>query len=82
MPYICFEAGALTPDIKQKLVHRLTEVSAEVMCISKEYFFVSIHELPNENVAIAGKNVHQLRAELSARKEAKQLHTNETGYLP
>lgn len=67
MPYICFEAGALAPDTKRELIRRLTEVSAEVMGIPKDYFFVSIHELPNENVAIAGKDVNQLRAEISAR---------------
>lgn len=70
MPYICFEAGALTPEMKRELIQRLTEVSAEVMRIPKDYFFVSIHELPNENVAIAGKDVNQLRAELSERRSA------------
>lgn len=71
MPYISFEAGALTPEIKRELIQRLTEVSAEVMRIPKDYFFVSIHELPNENVAIAGKDVNQLRAELSAHRSAE-----------
>jgi 4-oxalocrotonate tautomerase len=67
MPYICFEAGSLTPEIKRNLVKRLTDVSAEIMGIPTDYFFVSIHELPNENVAIAGKNVNELRAELAVR---------------
>ena len=71
MPYLCFEAGALTPDVKRELIQRLTEVSAEIMQIPKDYFFVSIHELPNENVAIAAKDVNQLRAELAARRSAK-----------
>lgn len=67
MPYICFEAGSLAPEVKRELIRRLTEVSAEIMNIPKDYFFVSIHELPNENVAIAGKDVNVLKAELSAR---------------
>lgn len=71
MPYICFEAGALAPDVKRELIRRLTEVSAEVMKIPQDYFFVSIHELPNENVAIAGKNVNELRAELAARNSGQ-----------
>ena len=69
MPYISFEAGQLSTEIKQQLIHRLTEVSAEVMGISKDYFFVSIHELPNENIAIAGKDVNTLRAEFAQRSK-------------
>lgn len=69
MPCISFEAGQLTPEIKRQLIQRLTEVSAEVMGISKDYFFVSIHELPNENIAIAGKDVNALRAEFAQRTQ-------------
>lgn len=68
MPYIAFEAGALSPDIKKQLIARLTEVSAEIMGIPKDYFFVAIHELPNENLAIGGKDVNQLRAELAEKR--------------
>lgn len=67
MPYICFEAGALTSEMKSSLVRRLTEAAAEIMQIPPDYFFVSIHELPNENVAIGGRNVNELRADLQAR---------------
>ena len=69
MPYISFEAGQLTPEMKKELISRLTAVAAEVMGIPKDYFFVSIHELPNENIAIAGKDVNVLRAELAQRSE-------------
>lgn len=64
MPYISFEAGKLSDSMKKQLIEKLTEISAEIMNIPKDYFFVSIHELPNENVAIGGKNVNELRAEL------------------
>lgn len=68
MPYICFESGALPPGTKARLIQELTATAARVMGIPADYFFVSIHELPNENVAIAGKDVNQLRAELAARQ--------------
>lgn len=71
MPYIAFEAGQLSPEIKKQLIARLTEVSAEIMGIPKDYFFVAIHELPNENIAIAGKDVNAMKAELAA-KHAEQ----------
>lgn len=67
MPYISFEAGPLTLETKRQLISKLTEVSAQVMGIPADYFFVSIRELPNENIAIAGKNVNELRAELALR---------------
>ena len=43
-----------------QLLRRVTEVAAEVTRIHKDYFFVSIHELPNENLAIGGKDVNRL----------------------
>ena len=67
MPHISLETGQLTPEMKTKLITKLTEVSAEVMGVPKEYFFVSIHELSNENIAIGGKNVNTLRAEFAQR---------------
>jgi len=69
MPYISLEAGQLTPEIKKKLIAKLTEVSAEIMGIPKDYFFVSIHELPNENIAIGGKDINTLKAELNQRSK-------------
>jgi 4-oxalocrotonate tautomerase len=69
MPYIAFEAGQLSPEIKRQLIERLTQVSADIMGIPKDYFFVAIHELPNENIAIAGKDVNTLRGELIGRNK-------------
>jgi 4-oxalocrotonate tautomerase len=70
MPYIAFEAGQLSPEIKRQLIERLTQVSADIMGIPKDYFFVAIHELPNENIAIAGKDVNALRRELIDRNKS------------
>ena len=67
MPYIRFEAGQLTPAVRQQLIRELTETSARIMGIPTDYFFVAVHELPNENIAIAGKDVNQLKAEIAAR---------------
>ncbi|MFT3850075.1 MAG: tautomerase family protein [Propionivibrio sp.] len=68
MPHICLETGTLTQDVKRELIKRLTAVSAEIMQIPAEYFFISIHELPNENIAIAGKDVNELRADFTAHR--------------
>jgi 4-oxalocrotonate tautomerase len=69
MPHISLEAGQLTPETKIKLIAKLTEVAAEVMGIPKDYFFVSIHELPNENIAIGGKDINTLKAEFTQRSK-------------
>lgn len=67
MPYIAIEAGAMDAGVKRVLIERLTEVAAETMGIPREYFFVAVHELPNENIAIGGKDVTTLKAEISAK---------------
>ena len=69
MPYIRFEAGQLAQAVRQQLIRELTEVSARITGIPTNHFFVAIHELPNENIAIAGKDVNQLKAELAARTQ-------------
>ena len=71
MPSIHIESGVLSANVKRELMRRVTEVSAEVTGIPKDYFFVSIHELPNENLAIGGKDVNELQAEFSARRREK-----------
>ena len=65
MPYIAFEAGQLSDQVKQDLIEKLTEVSAEITGIPKELFLVSIRELPDEHIAVGGKTVKQLKAELA-----------------
>lgn len=64
MPFIAFEAGQLTEEVKEKLIEKLTEVSVEITGIPKELFLVSIRELPDENIAVGGKTVKQLKKEL------------------
>ena len=65
MPFIAFESGQLSPEVKEQLILRLTEVSVEVTGIPKELFLVSIREQPDENIAVGGKAVKQIKQELS-----------------
>lgn len=64
MPLITFESGKLSPEIKRELIEKLTNISAEITGIPKSSFFVSIHEMPDENVAIGGKTVYEIKKEL------------------
>ena len=64
MPLISFEAGKLTDEVKQELIQKLTTISAEITGIPKESFFVSIREMPDENVAIGGVTVREIKRKL------------------
>ncbi|NQZ94618.1 MAG: tautomerase family protein [Moritella sp.] len=65
MPVIVFEAGQLKKETKSELIRRLTDVSVEVTGIPKELFFVSIHELPDEDIAVGGVSVKELKERLA-----------------
>jgi len=64
MPLITFESGKLTDAIKYELIQKLTNISAEITRIPKNSFFISIREMPDENVAIGGKTVKEIKKEL------------------
>lgn len=64
MPIIKFEAGQLSAEVKQELITQLTDLSAEITGIPKKAFFVSISEMPDENVAIGGKTVKEIKKEM------------------
>lgn len=64
MPFIAFESGQLSDEVKKQLIEKLTEVSVEITGIPKDLFFVAIRELPDENIAVGGKTVKQLKREL------------------
>ena len=65
MPFIAFESGQLTPEVKEKLIEKLTDVSAEITGIPKELFIVSIREQSDENIAVGGKSVKTIKSELA-----------------
>ncbi|HEY0835089.1 MAG TPA: tautomerase family protein [Azospirillum sp.] len=68
MPVIVFESGALKDEIKAELIQQLTDVSAKVTGIPKELFFVSIHELPDEDIAVGGITVKELKRRLAEQR--------------
>ncbi|MFC5046562.1 4-oxalocrotonate tautomerase DmpI [Aquimarina hainanensis] len=65
MPYISFETGSLDKKTKQELIEKLTEVAVNVTGIPKELFFVSIKEVKDDNIAVGGKTVTEIKSALS-----------------
>ena len=63
MPYITVESGALSDEQKERLIERLTEVSSEKMRVPREFFAVTIKELPEKNFGIGGKTIDKVKAE-------------------
>ena len=61
MPLITFESGVLSEDMKKELITKLTTISAEITGIPKSPFFVSIRELPDQNIAIGGTTVAEFK---------------------
>lgn len=64
MPLITFESGKLSDEMKIELIQKLTSISAEITGIPKESFFISIREMPDENVAIGGVTVKEIKKKL------------------
>ncbi len=67
MPVINFESGQLSDEVKAELIEKLTDTAAQITGIPKHFFYVSIRELPDNNIAIGGKNVEQLKWEFGKR---------------
>lgn len=63
MPYINVESGVLSDEQKELLIKRLTEVSSEIMNIPKEFFTITIKELPEKNFGIGGKTIDKIKVE-------------------
>ena len=68
MPVIVFEAGQLKKEVKAELIRRLTEVSVEVTGIPKELYIVAIHELPDDDIAVGGVSVRELKERLAQQR--------------
>ena len=64
MPLITFEAGKMSDEVKAELIQKLTNISAEITGIPKESFFISIREIPDENLAIGGVTVKEIKTRL------------------
>jgi Uncharacterized protein, 4-oxalocrotonate tautomerase homolog len=61
MPFITFESGQLSEETKRELIQKLTNISADITGIPRESFFVSIRELPDDNIAIGGITVKEIK---------------------
>ena len=62
MPYITIEGGDLSPSQKEDLIKQITEVSSKIMKIPSDFFMVTIKELPDNNIGIAGKTIDKVKA--------------------
>ena len=63
MPYITIEGGELSPSQTEDLIKQITEVSSKIMKIPSDFFMVTIKELPDNNIGIAGKTIDKVKAE-------------------
>ena len=63
MPYISIESGSLSDEQKERLITRLTEVSSEIMNVPREFFTVTIKELPDTNFGIGGRTIDKIKSE-------------------
>jgi 4-oxalocrotonate tautomerase len=63
MPVIEFTSGKLSREVKDKLITQLTDISVEITGIPKHLFFISINEIPDEDIAMGGVSVQKLKEE-------------------
>lgn len=61
MPYITIESGVLTSRQKRELIEKLTAMASEITHIPKQFFMVTVKELPDENIGIGGKSIDELK---------------------
>ena len=61
MPMISITSGPLKPEVRERLLKELTALSSQITGIPSEYFFISISELSDDNIAIKGKTVTELK---------------------
>ena len=61
MPYISIESGPLSETSKKELIERITDVAAETTGIPRQFFMVTIKELPDANFGIGGRTIDRLK---------------------
>ena len=69
MPYITIEAGSLTREQKKELMSKMTEIASGIMHVPEEFFFITIKELPDENIGIGGKSIDIVKQEYISRRK-------------
>lgn len=70
MPLIVYETGQLPKEVKAELIQQLTATAAQVTGIPKEMFFVAIHEVPDDDMAVGGVTVTELKRQVAAKRAA------------
>lgn len=70
MPLIVYEAGQMNQELKTELIQQLTATAAKVTGIPTQMFFVSIHELPDDDIAVGGVTVTELKRQLAEKRAA------------
>ncbi len=68
MPYISIESGPLSDTQKRTLIERITDVAAETTGIPRQFFMVTIKELPDSSFGIGGRTVDRIKAEWQQKK--------------
>ncbi len=69
MPYITVESGTLSDEQKERLIKKLTDAASEIMEVPREFFSITIKELPDKNFGIGGRTIDKVKAEyMQARK--------------
>ena len=63
MPYISIESGPLDDMQKRELIERITVTAAETTGIPRQFFMVTIKELPESNFGIGGRAIDCLKEE-------------------
>jgi len=61
MPYISIESGKLTAEQKKEFIERLTATASEITHVPKQFFTITIKELPDENFGIGGKSIDEIK---------------------
>lgn len=70
MPLIVYESGRMTKELKAELIQQLTATAAKVTGIPAGMFFVAIHELPDDDIAVGGVTVTDLKRQLAEKRAA------------
>ena len=70
MPYITVEGGPLDAPSKKALIEELTATASAIMHVPAEFFLVTIKELPDENIGIGSKPIHEVKASYRREQEA------------
>lgn len=61
MPYITIEGGMMSTEQKRALIEQMTAVASEITRIPKQFFLVTLKELPDENIGIGGDPIGEIK---------------------